>query len=238
MTSISAEDRQRAIRRIQKCLALAKSPEPYEAAAAIRQAQKLMSSLGLTEDEVAGLEATSEVVITKEAFGGCRYLAKLVNIIQVAFGVAGVWEPGRGISRVRANIRYIGPKGRVQLAVYTHRVVNNAVNAAWREHLETAPGPSKKQKPGARMSFRIAFLTAIEEKIMKLSPTESEALAIQRYQAAMYGTGLHERSGPKWAQIDFDAYLAGAERGAEFDLMRPLTEDQALLIEDGRSVRP
>ena len=44
--------RDEALDKIKKCLALAASPEAHEAAAALRQAQKLMAQFGLTEADV------------------------------------------------------------------------------------------------------------------------------------------------------------------------------------------
>ena len=46
---LSAKDT--ALAKIKKCLALAASPNPHEAAAATRQAQKLMAEYGLTETD-------------------------------------------------------------------------------------------------------------------------------------------------------------------------------------------
>lgn len=227
---ISDEDRQRAIKKIKKCLALGASSEPHEAAAAIRQAQKLMSSLGLTEDDLAQLEIKAEVVKTKEAFGGCAYLAHLTRIIQVAFGVAAVWEPGNGVSRIRANIRYIGPSGRVALAVYAHKVIDKAVREGWAEYLDEPENYDRRQKPGARAAFRGAFLTGVEDKVMAISPTESEQQAIARYQAAMYGTGLTTQEDKYKGKLDFDAYCAGAEKAQAFQLNRPLAEDKKELL--------
>ena len=45
-------ERRRILARIRACLALASSPEPHEAAAALRQAQAWMRRYGLTREEV------------------------------------------------------------------------------------------------------------------------------------------------------------------------------------------
>lgn len=45
--------RDEALQKIKKCLALAASPEQHEAAAAMRQAQKLMQQFGLSEVDVS-----------------------------------------------------------------------------------------------------------------------------------------------------------------------------------------
>ena len=46
-------DQEKIIDKIKKCLALAKSDNPHEAATALRQAQKLMEQHNLTEQDIS-----------------------------------------------------------------------------------------------------------------------------------------------------------------------------------------
>lgn len=214
------EARAKAIDRIKKCLRLAQSNEAHEAAAALRQAQKLMAEWGLEQDDLDAAEMVDELVRTKEAFGGCAYLHALVNLIDACFGVSGVWEQGNGISRKRANVRYIGPAVRVALAVYAHRVVDRSVRESWESH--RLYFPHDEQRPGARQSFRLAFLLAIRTKIEAFAMTEKERDGIKKALVAKYGGALTEMAA-KDVELDDSAADAGFAKGRQFDIHRPMT---------------
>ena len=64
--------REKLISRLKKCLALSASPEPHEAAAALRQAQKLMRELDLTEADLLGLELADALVMRVGDARGAR----------------------------------------------------------------------------------------------------------------------------------------------------------------------
>ena len=222
MKKPSKADRNRAIEKIKKCLRLSASDEPNEAAAALRQAQKLMRAFAVTEQDIELSDIDTGVVKTKEAFGGCAYLTRLERMICSIFAVAAVWEPGAGISRKRANIRYYGPKYRVELAVYAHKVIDRNIRNEWAKYLIDNPG--KEQLRGARFSFRMAFLTGIEGKVAKLSPTEEEARQIQMWLDAKYGKNVVTTMTLKdrIPEVDFDAYCKGADAALQFEINRPI----------------
>jgi len=88
--------REKLISRLKKCLALSASPEPHEAAAALRQAQKLMRELDLTEADLLGLELADALVKTREGFGACRTMNFLTSIVMEAFGVQCIYERNPG----------------------------------------------------------------------------------------------------------------------------------------------
>lgn len=208
-------DQSKKLDKIRKCLRLAKSSSPNEAATAMRQAQALMRELGLSEDDITDEPVTGEVLITKEAFGGCAYLASLSHLMQTTFGVSAVWEPGNGISRVRANVRYIGPQSRVLLAIYAHRVIDRAVDKAWREIRDAFD-----QKIGARQQFRLGFLLAIKEKVATLAPTASEAKAIDTYKAGRYRNLVKGKN--KLTGGDPLAGALGIDAGSKFNIHKPM----------------
>lgn len=216
--------REKKLDKIRKCLRLSKSAEPHEAAAAIRHAQALMRELGIEDEAEVGMEQTTgEVLITKEAFGGCAYLNQLCALIRRTFGVDCVWEPGNGISRTRANVRYIGPRSRVMMAIYAHRVIDRAVFKAWKEVRDTFG-----QAPGARQAFRLNFLDAIHEKVERLAPSDVETKAIERYKEKEYGTDL-EKTKSKVLGGDPLAAILGSAMGSQFDIHRPMDEDKRRL---------
>lgn len=225
---MDAQEKARRIEKIRKCLRLAKSSNANEAAAALRQAKKMMEAAGVSESDIDDNAAIGEVVKTKEPFGNNTYANALVSVIKRAFGVGAVLEPGAGVSRTRLNVRYIGPRGRVLLAAYAHRVVDRAITKAW-----CAVKESYFERQGARLGFRMAFLDSVADQIEALSPSEDEAAAIDRYKLALYGQGnltTGKARGP--VGVDAGAWTEGRMAAAGFRLHRPMGEDRMAIGSD------
>ena len=210
------------IDKIRKCMRLAGSSNANEAAAALRQARKMMEAAGVSESDIDDNAAIGEVVKTKEPYGENTYANLLIRTIRRAFGVEAVREPGAGISKRRLNVRYIGPRGRVQLAIYAHRVVDRTITKAWREIKH-----AYREQQGARLGFRVAFLASVIDQIEALAPTEAEATHIAAYKAAKYGkNGLTIGKPRNIIGMDDAAALEGRIAAAGFKLHRPMNEDR------------
>ncbi|UYA99053.1 hypothetical protein P9A54_gp68 [Xanthomonas phage vB_Xar_IVIA-DoCa10] len=223
---MDADRRKRLTEKLKKCMALSKSPEPHEAAAALRQAQKIMAELGVTEDELDGLDTADVVVKTREGFGRCRTMSNLATMMERAFGVKAVFERNPG-SAARLNVRYIGPKGRVMLAEYAHKVVWRAMQASWDDLLIRRP--DMKGDSGKRQAFHIGWLNSVYKQISAIAPTEAEDRAIQRYCDKIYEYGVVQQDKFKKKELDGGAFHAGARAAADFTLHRPMEEQQAAL---------
>ena len=213
---MDADEYEKRLEKIRKCLRLSKSAEANEAAAAMRQAQKLMQELGIDESEL-GLEATiDELVITKHPMGANRYLLTLVAVIKEIFGVDAIFETGNGVAFKRANIRYFGPKSRCMVAAYSHRVVDRAIGNAWKDHKDDF-----HELPGARLSFKLSFLASIRDKIELMTTTPAEQAAIKRKQQSMY-KGLVDINAKPMPEIVDRAANIGEVAAKGFDLHRPM----------------
>ena len=91
----------RIIDKIRKCLALAKSSNPHEAAAALRQAQTLMRLHGIDEDtlELAAVKEASQAVASEQI---PTWDGRLARMVADAFGcrlLIAAWKVGP-----RANV--------------------------------------------------------------------------------------------------------------------------------------
>ncbi|URA07039.1 hypothetical protein P9A47_gp71 [Xanthomonas phage Elanor] len=223
---MDADRRKRLTEKLKKCMALSKSPEPHEAAAALRQAQKIMAELGVTEDELDGLDTADAVVKTREGFGRCRTMSNLAAMMEKAFGVKPVFERNPG-SAARLNVRYIGPRGRVMLAEYAHKVVWRSMQSAWDDLLVRRP--DMKGDTGKRQAFHIGWLNSVYKQVSALAPTEAEERAITRYCERLYEMGLEAAGEYKKKELDGSAYHAGVRAASDFSLHRPMEEQQAAL---------
>lgn len=210
-----------------KCLALSKSAEPHEAAAAMRQAQKLMAELNLSEADLLAEGISSAEVKTREGFGSCRLMDVLTTVMQEAFAVEVVYSRNPG-SAARLNVSYIGPKQRVQMAEYCHRVVWRALMTAWDQFLED--NPEYKGVGGQRQSFCEAWLWAVKAKVSALVITEDEARAIVRFKEASYKNLTVSKPARILGGDDLVAE-AGLEAAQGFNIYVPLDEEQLALTQ-------
>lgn len=221
--------REKLISRLKKCLALSASPEPHEAAAALRQAQKLMRELDLTEADLLGLELADALVKTREGFGACRTMNFLTSIIMEAFGVQCIYERNPG-SANRLNVRYVGPRDRVLLAEYYHRVVWRAMQGAWDDFLSKRPW--LKGDGGKRQAFHLGWLVGVREKVEAIVPPEEETAAVNRWIVQRYGE-LVPGKAVKQKPVNAAAFNAGVEAAEDFSLHTPVEEQRLAITNQG-----
>lgn len=225
---MSDEDLARKERRKQKllkCLALSKSAEPHEAAAAMRQAQKLMAELGLSETDLLAEGIDSVEIKTREGFGSCRLMNMLCSLVCQTFGVDAVFERNPGTAG-RLNVRYIGPKDRVMMAEYCHKVLWRAMMKSWDALLLTRP--YYKGQGGQRQAFCEAWLVTVQDKVSALVVSDKEQTAIASYKQARYGK-LEVMKPARIIAADDAVYQAGLKAAQDFNIHVPLTEEQLAL---------
>ena len=114
------------IDKIKKCLALSKSANEHEAAAALRQAQKLMQAYAVSDIDIAMADVTESLVNVKT--GRTRWRVYLVNIINPCFGVDAMLTGN--------TLVFIGVNGANDLAAYAYEVVSRAILNARRQYIK------------------------------------------------------------------------------------------------------
>ena len=214
-------DKNKAIDKIKKCLALGNSSNANEAAAALRQAQKIMAAHGLTEDDIEGTNYSKDAVewpiqVNKKV---PVHLTRFVNLIMKAFQVKAVIEKNRRVSDFSYRIRYFGPTHRVTTAAYAHVVIFRAMEAAWRKQL--AEEPSWKGVRGARLSFMVGWLSEISSKVEAIGWPENEESRTELIKSEFYGKDLvvgQKRNYSLYGNV----LNQGRAAGANFEINRPM----------------
>ena len=79
-------DKNKAIEKIKKCLALGKSANEHEAAQALKQAQALMREYGISDADVALSDIKTHACTAKTANQIPGWQAWLANTVKAAFG--------------------------------------------------------------------------------------------------------------------------------------------------------
>lgn len=188
-----------------------------------------MRELDLTEADLLGLELADALVKTREGFGACRTMNFLTSIIMEAFGVQCIYERNPG-SANRLNVRYVGPRDRVLLAEYSHRVVWRAMQGAWDAFLSKRPW--LKGDGGKRQAFHLGWLVGVREKVEAIVPPEEETAAVNRWIVQRYGE-LVPGKAIKQKPVNAAAFNVGVEAAEDFSLHTPVEEQRLAITNQG-----
>lgn len=210
-------EREKAVEKIKKCLALGKSANEHEAATALRQAQALMKKYGFnaehfTFESMANLTTSEKVSKTPP-----QYILSLVNVIASAFGV----HPILDSFEVRgARPTFFGVKECVEVAIYCFDICARQLKIQRREYLKTI---HKNCKPRTRVRradlYCAGWVSSVSKNLPDFELDNEAATAIKRYVSYCVGDSLSTVSsrGVGEAKLkDYDSYLKGKLEGKDF----------------------
>lgn len=210
-------DRERALRKLIACLRLAKSSEPAEAAAALRQAQKLMAEYGLDEQDAAAAEVSEKREKTRYRGNHAPdYLIYLAVMVARVFGCDLVQSRERATRGGTTEFVFLGPESAIVVAAYSFVVLRRQMEGAAQLHLRRVRKRAVKEARRAR--FCLAWVAAVYELLRppELDPTRSAE--IEAYKARHFGPPSSDAgrrtpmSNSRSAQADIDAGAAAGRR--------------------------
>lgn len=219
---MSTADRDRILSKIKKCLTLSKSSEAHEAAAALRQAQKMMEAHGVSQEELLGMEVKSIQVMTPEPYKRKLplYMSVLIGIVCRAFECEGLIEVGYKNGKPRLCVRYFGLNGKEQLAAYAHDVMWRQLSASWKEYQRLHPWAAGER--GARQGFWIGWLQEVRSKVMAFAGTKEEKEMLSKAMVAYNGGKELSSSKTNTMSINGATASAGADAAGDFSIHRPM----------------
>lgn len=221
---MSTVDRDRAIAKIRKCLALSKSANEHEAAAALRQAQKLMAEHGLDELQV-DMAQVSEHSTRVQSETLPVWEVRLADLVAGAFGcqqfVLRKLLVLNGRCGRRSEFVFVGVGVAPQLAQYAHEVLARQCARARRAHVAAQP---KSCKPATKTSrgdaFALAWVRAVTPLVQRYAGSEQQEALIeaymQRHRSEMQTVDASSRHLSK--RVRDDSWRAGLAAGRKAQL--------------------
>lgn len=213
-------DKQTAIDKIRKCLALAASAGEHEAATALRQARALMDKFNVTEQET--LAAT--VSEARARAGAYRqpssWETHLAIAVARAFECAHLFASAGG----QGHWVFIGAGAAPEVAQYAFAVLLRQVK---RERAAFVQHECKRLKPASKTRradfFCLAWVHSVAQQVQDFAGQGRDDVAIAAYLDHTYGTALkqlntRDRSGGAMRERDWDALSAGARSGKNAQL--------------------
>jgi hypothetical protein len=246
-------DKTKVLDRIRKCLALAGSNEPHEAAAALRQAKALMEKYGISDLEasladIGELECKSsgktavpvwEAALAKsvgEALG-CRVMHRTGSVAGQSYvrpSLSAQWYYSRTY-RKNGRLFFIGADPRPEIARYAFEILRRQLRKARGEYRHRVGGNAKRVE-----AFVLGWVFAVQDKVKALAAPLSELERVDAAIAARHGKADKEaelgkdRSGLLGGDPDAVRHAArGMEAGREVDLHSGVGLDRPAMLTGG-----
>lgn len=219
--------RDEALDKIKKCLALAASPEAHEAAAALRQAQKLMAQFGLTEADVT-LADVSEVRQEAQNAPLVRWESSLAWAVAKAFGCETFTnerpKPSKSL-QVRRQRYYvfvgIGPAPEV--AGYAFDVLARQCAKDRRRYMGLQSKNCKAKTKVARGDlYAEGWIAGVYDKLERLAGNERDVALIAQYMEQRHPEmkSADVKSRVKGKNVTHNDWRQGLDAGRRAELNR------------------
>lgn len=184
-------NRDQALSKIKKCLALAKSSNPHEAAAAMRQAQKLMAEHNVTETDVC-LADVAEAAAPARLNALTPWESTLSSMIAEAFGCEHLSHTSHHLTRSLDLVRkreyiFVGVGAAPQIASYAYDVLSRQCARDRLAHIRKQPKNCKPITKTARGDeFALGWVYGVRRLVESFAGTERDQQLIAQYMAERY----------------------------------------------------
>lgn len=182
---MSDQERDKIIDKIKKCLALSASANEHEAAAALRQARKLMTAHGITDTEVNAARADERSAKAGVTSKPSMWETMLATRVGVAFGCRIIFRPAH--SARRGEWRFIGCDIKPEIAQYAFAVLLRQLKAARSAHIRAK---LQRCKPHTRIRradlFSEAWIRSVTGLLDNFAGNADEQQAVDAYVSTRY----------------------------------------------------
>ncbi len=220
-------NREDALKKIKKCLALSRSANEHEAAVALRQAQHLMREHGLREQDVS-LADVHEVKVKACSTAANTWELRLVGMIANAFGcetfgsLDGRYNNAGNYVRTRHWV-FVGLDAAPTVAGYACEVLLRQCAKARLAHITKQPKNCKPITKTARGdAFALGWVAAASQLVEHFAQPKADKALLLAYIEQQYGelTKGKARDTTKARKMNWGHFSAGHRSGQDAQLNR------------------
>lgn len=215
--------------RLKKLMALSRSSNVHEAAAAMDRATQLMHEYQITEDDITLSNVTecNATFVWEAKVYPAKYQTRLWSMIQGVFGVQCVFTPYAG------HITFYGLSGRAEVAAYTYDVLSRQLRRARAEFLKSQNKRLKRQTKISRADhFAEGWIVAVRSKAQSMVISKEERALMLTYAQCTWGqTETISARNAREARGTSEAFGSGYWEGKNASLHRPMSAEERLAIE-------
>ena len=210
-------DKQKALKKIAKCLELGSSANVNEAANAIKMAHSLMLKYGLDKDDIEFIKMgkTQSTHLLPSSISST--LLRIIRGINTKFGVEAVLTNHKGLKRAE----FIGEADRAIFAAFAFDIVYRELNEQTGKFRNSFAGTGTSNTEVTRRvnSFVSGWVEGALEKLPMINPDEDSCKKIDDY------------IDKEFKNIDRETFKKQLQ-----EAMKNLTEDYEVGLKKGRSV--
>jgi hypothetical protein len=226
--SRTPEDRLR--RRVQKLFALCESPNPHEAASAMRKARELIARHGVHQSSGDWAEPYISILLGQPALRHFRDDYLLAHLLTDLYAVAGVWVPAYVLEKARMGsaLEVSGRPAEVQVAAYAHDVIRRVIQDGWCRQREL-----KRRGQRSRRDFAVGVIEGFRGQPLAPVAAPGPSAPASRDLVAAPDPGLDayvqqrypglRRSLRGAGGLDAAAYGAGLDQGRRLVIRKGIT---------------
>ena len=214
-------ERDDAIRRIKKCMALAKSQNAHEAATALRQAHKLMEEWNIEQGFIDCLDVTEERMDS-----GCRrypplWKCRLARAVATAFDCEVIVQA----NFLSTDFTFIGASMSPKLATYAYEVLDRQLARARSAHVAGLKRCKLSTKRRRGDAFANAWISAVGEKVSAFAGADEVTEKAVRAYMDCYHPDLQDGDAraKKYQAWDESSLAAGYLSGRKAELNHGVT---------------
>lgn len=225
-------DRDKIIDKIKKCLALSASSNEHEAAAALRQARKLMEAHSVSDAEMLAAGATEHRQRAGAQLTPSLWEMKLATCVGDAFGCRTIFGSGGRYGRASSKWIFIGCAPAPEIAGYAFEVLYRQCKRARETYIKTSLKRCKTTTKTRRADlFCEGWVVTVVGKIKAFAGTEKQDEAIDAYVASKFPalSGLNARNrndGRSLRDNEVGDLIAGRLKGRDAELNRGVGGEQ------------
>lgn len=220
-------DKEKALDKIKKCLALSRSANEHEAAQALKHAQALMAQYGMTAADVALADVTEYG--SKAPKTVPKWHWRLVHLCGRAFGC----ERWHNDNRYEGgSFVFCGLGGRPELAAYAYEVLLRQLKAARRQYIKTALSRvrTSRIKTARADQFCEGWVSRVRDTVQDFARPAAETELLECYISKKYGEFAPAKTRDVKAAVGLADYHMGADAADGVRLDVPLGREQQAQI--------
>lgn len=206
--------------KIKKCLRLAQSSNPNEAATALRQAQILMEQHGVSMDDVAISDVDTSLTPSGAGKTPPNHIAMLVDMVCQAFCAEAIYTQvidSKSLSW-KGHVEFIGINSAAEIAAYAYEVLFRQLKRARTEYLKSLNKRLKQSTKVRRADiFCRGWVLAVSEKVSPREFPQAQKDVISKYIERRWNNKLQNKAAldrtSSARKYDHSAFSEGLREG-------------------------
>jgi len=222
---MTSSDRNKIIDKIKKCLRLATSSNEHEAAAALRQAQKLMRAYGVNDLDVEHADIREEHARAGAKASPAKWETALVQVVAHAFDCQSLFRSMNTLYNRKVSFWvFVGAEPSGEIARYAFEVLYRQIKRARKTYLQTTLKDCARQERTRRADlFCNGWVSAVSEKVKRFASDASMQARIDTYMERKHGhlatiKGRDRNGGRSPSGVEMGDILFGLLAGREAEI--------------------